>query len=78
MSSLSEDKEGEIESIFVKEGCRKEGIGSVLMTPALTWLDLNGSVRKRVAVGEGNEAVFGFYGKFGFSPRMTVLEQKKD
>lgn len=74
VSSLSEEKEGEIESIFVEEGCREQGVGSTLMTLALTWLDQHGSVRNRVSVGEGNEAAFGFYGKFGFSPRMTVLE----
>jgi GNAT superfamily N-acetyltransferase len=76
VSSLSAEKEGEIESIFVEAGYREQGVGSTLMTLALSWLDRHGSVRNRVSVGEGNEEAFGFNGKFGFSPRTTVLEQR--
>jgi diamine N-acetyltransferase len=77
VSSLSDEKTGEIESVFVEERYRSKGIGSVLMTRALEWLDAKGSARNRVAVGDGNEEAWGFYAKFGFYPRMTVLEQKK-
>jgi diamine N-acetyltransferase len=81
VSSLSNEKTGditgEIESIFVDEVYRSCGIGSTLVTRALVWLDENGSTRKRVSVSEGNELVWNFYKKFGFYPRMTVLEQKK-
>ena len=34
--------------------------------------------RARVSVGDGNEVAWVFYRKFGFYPRMTVLEQKKE
>lgn len=78
VSSLSPERTGEIESIFVEEEYRSQGIGSVLLARALEWLDANGSVRNRVSVAEGNEGSFPFYRKFGFSPRMTVLEQKKE
>jgi diamine N-acetyltransferase len=81
VSSLSKEKTGditgEIESIFVNDAYRSCGIGSTLVTRALGWLDENGSARNRVSVSEGNEAVWNFYKKFRFYPRMTVLEQKK-
>jgi GNAT superfamily N-acetyltransferase len=78
VSSLSAEKAGEIESIFVEESYRAGGIGSTFLTRALAWLDENGSVRNRVSVSDGNEGVWDFYKKFGFYPRLTVLEQKRD
>ena len=82
VSSLLKEKTGEItgeiESIFVDEAYRSCGIGSTLVSRALGWLDENGSTRNRVSVSEGNEAVWNFYKKFRFYPRMTVLEQKKE
>lgn len=78
VTSLSKELEGEIESIFVEQPFRSMGIGTVLMTRALAWLDGNGSTRNRVSVGDGNEDAWEFYRKFGFYPRMTVLEQKKE
>jgi diamine N-acetyltransferase len=78
VSSLSQEKTGEIESIFVEEEYRSRDIGSALVLRALEWFDERGSVRNRVAASAGNEGVWDFYKKFGFYPRMTVLEQKKE
>ena len=78
VSSLSEEKTGEIESIFIEEAYRSRGIGAALVTRALAWLDESGSFRNRVSVSNGNEGVWDFYKKFGFYPRMTVLQQKKE
>ena len=66
---------GEVESLFVEDAYRSEGIGTTLVIRGLAWMDHLGTVRKRVSVGEGNEAAWTFYRKFGFYPRMTVLEQ---
>jgi ribosomal protein S18 acetylase RimI-like enzyme len=77
VSSLSLETGGEIESIFIREGYRSLGIGSTLVNRALAWFSENGSVRNRVSVSDGNEAAGGFYKKFGFYPRMMVLELKK-
>ena len=76
--SLSKEKTGEIESIFVDDAYRSQGIGTALVTRALAWLDMNGSVKNRVPVADGNEVAWDFYKKFGFYPRMMVLEQKKE
>lgn len=78
VSSLSQDKAGEIESVFVEDAYRSRGIGTALMTRALAWLNENRPARIRVSVADGNEVAIPFYQKFGFYPRMTVLEQKKD
>lgn len=77
VSSLSAEQTGEIESVFVTGRYRGMGVGSVLVTMALAWLDEHGSVRNRVSVADGNEEALDFYRKFDFYPRMTVLEQKK-
>jgi GNAT superfamily N-acetyltransferase len=78
VSSLSAENAGEIESLLVDAAYRSAGIGTVLVTRGLAWMDSWGAVRKRVSVGNGNEAPWTFYRKFGFYPRMTVLEQKTD
>jgi hypothetical protein len=36
-----------------------------------------GAKKKIVSVGVGNEQTYGFYAKFGFLPRRTMLEQKQ-
>lgn len=76
VSFLSPDMQGAIESIFIREASRSQGIGTALMHRAIAWLSENSSVRIRVSVAAGNEAAFLFYRKFGFSPRMTILERK--
>ena len=78
VSSVSAGKAGEVESLFVDKAYRSAGIGTALVTRGLAWMDSCGVVRKRVSVGCGNEDVWAFYRKFGFYPRMTVLEQKTD
>lgn len=78
VSSLSKDLYGEIESIYVEEAYRSLGIGTNLLIRALAWLNNSGSIRYRVSVADGNEDAFPFYRKFGFYPRMTVLEQRRD
>lgn len=47
------------------------------MKKALCWMEQEGAVQKIVDVGAGNEAAFGFYAKYGFLPRKTVLKQVK-
>ena len=78
ISSLSPKKTGEIESVFVEEKYRSKNIGSTLIIRALSWLEESGCVEKMVSVANGNETAFSFYKKFGFYPRKTILEQKKE
>lgn len=77
VSSVSSEKNREIESIFVEPDYRSHHIGSDLISRALAWMDACGVRRKRVSVDDGNEEAWKFYRKFGFYPRITILEQKK-
>ncbi len=77
VSSINSENAGEIESIFVREAYRGMGIGDALMQKALAWIDQNGATEKVVEATVGNEQVFGFYGRYGFLPRKTLLKQVK-
>jgi GNAT superfamily N-acetyltransferase len=73
VSTITADKQGEIDSIYVEEDYRRSGIGDNLMKSALEWMD-GLSINKRfIAVVFGNEEVFPFYAKYGFYPRGTLL-----
>jgi phosphinothricin acetyltransferase len=78
VTSLSAERVGEIESLYVDEAYRSAGVGTALVCRALAWLEENGSVENRVSVADGNEEAFPFYRKFGFHPRRTVLEQVRE
>ncbi len=78
VSSVSSEKLGIVESIFVSEKYRGLGIGESLMNKALAWMDENGAAEKVVEATVGNEQVYGFYGRFGFLPRQTLLKQVKN
>lgn len=75
--SSIEGREGEIESIFVAEESRRDGVGTKLIEDSLDWFHGNSVKRVKVSVVYGNEDVFEFYGKFGLFPRVTILCSKK-
>ncbi len=77
VSSIDKVQTGEIDSIFVISECRGHGIGAILMERALEWLKAKGSKKNIVSVAVGNEMAYVFYEQFGFYPRRTLLEQKK-
>jgi diamine N-acetyltransferase len=74
VSSLNNEKHGEIESVFVIEAYRNRSVGSTLIGRALQWMEEMGAERIRVSVADGNESACEFYRKSGFRPRMTILE----
>ncbi len=76
VSSLTPEKLGKIESIYVEKEYRLSGIGDNLMTRALSWLDAMSAKRKILGVGEDNESVFAFYRRYNFYPKTTILEHK--
>jgi ribosomal protein S18 acetylase RimI-like enzyme len=75
ISTVDPDEIGEIESLFVDEGCRRRGIGGQLMTTALSWMAKEGAKKKRLLVAFGNDAAINFYKRFGFCPRNIELVQ---
>jgi diamine N-acetyltransferase len=77
VSSVSLENIGEIESIFVDTAYRGIGIGNRLMKKMLYWMEQEEVVEKIVEVAVGNEQAWGFYARYGFLPRKTVLKQVK-
>jgi len=75
ISTVSADRYGEIDSIFVDERHRGRGIGSELLRRALVWLDDAGATTKVVTVANGNEGALALYRSFGFHPRKILLQQ---
>lgn len=75
LTSLTPEGKGEIESLFVEADYRRRGIGDCLMRRALRFLDECGATRRTLGVAAGNEGVFGFYRRYGFVPRATILQQ---
>jgi ribosomal protein S18 acetylase RimI-like enzyme len=53
-------------------------LGGSLMKKALSWMGQIGALEKVVEVSSGNEAAFGFYRRYGFLPRKTVLKQARE
>ncbi len=77
VSTVSEDKQGEIESIFVEAGYRRQGVGGSLMQQTLKWMDSLRVASMTIEVASGNEEVLGFYGRYNFYPRTLVLHSSK-
>lgn len=77
ISSNDQKHIGEIESIFVEDDFRNQGIGDNLMQKALAWMEKEQVKSKIVGVVYGNERAFPFYARYGFFPSATILRQKK-
>ncbi len=75
VTTISAANEGEIESLFVIEPYRKQGIGHALMQRAINWLDRHRVKVRRLVVAVGNDKALDFYEQFGFYPKYYSLEQ---
>jgi diamine N-acetyltransferase len=76
--TVSADGTGEIDSIFVEEQVRGQGIGTELMQLALAWLDSRKVTSKIVSVMSENNEALAFYRHLGFYPRSLLLQQSRD
>jgi ribosomal protein S18 acetylase RimI-like enzyme len=75
VSTISSDKQGQLESIYIEPEYRKAGIGDRLMQKALQWMEKNQTKTKTLIVGVGNEEVLSFYSRYGFFPKHITAEQ---
>lgn len=76
ISTVSADGGGEVDSIFVDEPQRGQGIGGELLRRSLAWLETMGATSKMVSVAYGNEEALALYRRFGFHPRSIRLQQR--
>lgn len=77
LSSIAEGRRGEVESIYVDADWRGQGLGRWFMEAALAWFDERGAEQVILGVVAGNDRALGFYERFGFFPRTTVLMRRK-
>jgi ribosomal protein S18 acetylase RimI-like enzyme len=77
ITSINARKQGEIESIYVEPNYRRQRIGDTLMKKALKWLDGSPVTTRTLVVAAGNEEVIDFYSRYGFYPRVIILEQPR-
>jgi diamine N-acetyltransferase len=75
ITTISADREGEIDSIYVLEKYRGRGFGDMLIKRSLEWMDEKGVKKKTVRVSAGNQKAVSFYERYGFRPRSLMLEQ---
>lgn len=76
ISTITDDNNGEVESLYIEPDYRGYKIGEYFMNCSLKWMDEKGVNTKKIGVAAGNENVFNFYKKFGFHPSVTILVQK--
>lgn len=74
VSSIVDDI-GEIDSIYVEESFRNEGIGDTLMKRSLYWLNNYGIENILVKLSAGNDDVLRFYSHYGFYPKHIILKK---
>lgn len=77
VSTISSDRKGCLESIFVEPNYRENGIGDNLMLKALDWMNSKQAKAIVLEVGVGNEAVLSFYNRYDFHLRSIILQQVK-
>ncbi len=77
ISTIDNNNRGEIDSLYIDESHRRQGIGKQLTLKALAWLDKEGASDSAIMVAYGNEEVADFYKIFGFYPRNIQLSRKK-
>ncbi|MDH6356351.1 GNAT family N-acetyltransferase [Parabacteroides sp. PF5-9] len=65
---------GEIDSIYIKEKHRGNGVGEKLIEKVIEWLNLE-CLQIIVKIAEGNEYAFNFYRKFNFSLRYYTFQK---
>lgn len=75
VSTVSQDRQGCLESIYIEPEYRNSGIGDKLMRQALEWMDKKQAKTKTLTVGIGNERVLVFYSRYGFYPKLITVEQ---
>ncbi len=69
------NKDGEIDSIYIEEQYRNSGLGRIFMERAIKWLKSKDVETMVLLVGVGNEQVMEFYRQFDFYPLHIVLQR---
>lgn len=77
VSSVTNDRVGEVDSLFVDPTFRHHGIGDLLMEHAHAFFTTHHTVKNILSVSEGNADVMAFYRRHGYRLRYYVMEQPR-
>jgi ribosomal protein S18 acetylase RimI-like enzyme len=72
-SFCAADQSSELDSLYVDPSLRGQGVGSLLVRRAMTWLHGCGARKPVVSVLAQNEEALRFYHQLGFQPRSMNL-----
>ena len=70
------EKEGEIDTLYIDPKYRNTGLGKKLIRKAIDWLSQKGVESTKLKVVTGNESLIKYYRKFGFYPIHMVLQKR--
>ena len=73
-TNLRPVKRAELESMFVREEFRGQGVGAALANEFMNWSKKEGAQRISVTAYAANEKAIEFYKGLGFEPRNLSLE----
>ncbi|MBU2514674.1 GNAT family N-acetyltransferase [bacterium] len=76
LSTIDSKNKGEIDSLYLKEEYRRQGLGKKLVQLALDWMSSNKVNKKSIYIIPENSEALCFYRNFGFSPRSIHLQQE--
>lgn len=76
--SYYEGKTADLQNMFVKQDCRKYGLGSKFISEFENWCEKNGAKRLMVTASIDNESARAFYEKNGFSNINITLRKELD
>jgi diamine N-acetyltransferase len=77
VSTISKQNIGELDSLFLLEQYRSQGIGESLMNRSMGWFEENNIDNIRILVSYFNESAVKFYKKFDFEPVSYILTKPK-
>lgn len=72
--SLHPQPSAELESMFVQDGLRAQGVGKALAQEFFEWCKSHGAQRISVTAYYKNENAVRFYQRLGFNPKQLTLE----
>lgn len=78
VSTVTSDGKGEVDSLYVAEAHRKQGIGHALMSRTLNWFNERAVATIIVDVLSINEPARRFYERYGFHSRTVRLMRTSD
>ncbi|MBE4909889.1 GNAT family N-acetyltransferase [Bacillus luteolus] len=77
VSTISKQNVGELDSLFILEPYRSQGIGELFMNRSMAWFEENNIERMIMFVSYFNESAMKFYKKFDFEPVSYILTKTK-